>query len=677
MLHSIDERGLLVAVSDAWLAKMGYARDEVLGRPSADFLTPELREYAIRDVLPRFFRTGRVENVEYQMTCKDGRVLDVLVSAVMVDAPGGSGRASIAVFTDITALKDTKRRLQESEARYRSLVEDQAELVSLAATDGTLLFVNHAYASFYGKQPDEIVGKSLFEFVPEDAHAALTVHLRDVCSADHGIVNENQVLLPSGKRRWIGWTNRALTDADGRVTIHSVGRDIDAQVTAEQKVQESEARYQFLAEHSADLILLTGHDGKRHYASPSCRAMLGYEPEEMLEINARHSIHDEDVGKVLDVLARGDVETPLPFRMKHKDGSYVWVEGVGKAINIDGQPHRNLILIRDITKRVADEQRLVESEARYRLLADSSTDMVFQLDRELVRRYVSPACREVLGYEPEEMCGVRPLSMTHPEDVPRLALVLHSLLAGAVERYSIITRVRHRDDRWIWVEAQLRVVIDPATGERSGIIGTLRDISARKAIEDEAADANRQLRALAREDSLTGLANRRAFDDVLQREHRRARRDKKNLALIMIDVDWFKAFNDRYGHPAGDECLRKIAKTIAGELRRPGDVAARFGGEEFAALLSDTDEEAAKNVADRIRHSVLALAIKHDVSPHDIVTVSAGVAAIGEIRSDDEPDQLLQSADRALYCAKSGGRNTVAVASFAPSSPLRNPSNAA
>jgi diguanylate cyclase (GGDEF)-like protein/PAS domain S-box-containing protein len=366
---------------------------------------------------------------------------------------------------------------------------------------------------------------------------------------------------------------------------------------------------------------------------------------------------------VLEALAAGAMDTPLPFRMRRKDGSYVWVEAVGRAITIAGQSHQRLNIVRDISKRVAAEQRLRESEARYRLLADSSTDMVFQLDRDLVRRYVSPACREVLGYEPEEMCGVRPVSMAHPDDAERLEKVFRSLLDGETDRQSIINRICHRDGRWIWVEAQLRAVIDPQTAACSGIVGTLRDISARKALEEAAADANRRLRALAGEDGLTGLANRRAFDDALAGEYWRAKREKKSLALVMIDVDWFKAFNDRYGHLAGDDCLRRVAGVLSSALQRPGDLAARYGGEEFAALLPDTDEDGAARVAERIRAAVAGLAIKHDAGARNFLTISAGVAGLNEIERQSEAEALVRAADQALYCAKRDGRDAVVRAS--------------
>ena len=153
------------------------------------------------------------------------------------------------------------------------------------------------------------------------------------------------------------------------------------------------------------------------------------------------------------------------------------------------------------------------------------------------------------------------------------------------------------------------------------------------------------------------------FDDALMREHRQAKRKEKNLALVMIDVDRFKALNDRYGHLAGDDCLRKVAAGLLAVLRRPGDLAARYGGEEFAALLPDTDEEGAARVAERIRTAVFGLAIEHDASPSNFVTISAGVASLNEIKCENEAETLVRAADQALYCAKRNGRDAVVRAS--------------
>jgi PAS domain S-box-containing protein len=152
MLHSIDMKGRLVLMSDAWLNRLGYSREEVIGRLSSDFLIPESREHAIRNVLPGF-RSGRCENVEYQMVCKDGRVIEVLLSAMLDNDPTNHRSSSLAVITDVTTRNAAEQQLAESEARYRGLIEDQSELVSLATPEGELRFVNHAYARLYKENP--------------------------------------------------------------------------------------------------------------------------------------------------------------------------------------------------------------------------------------------------------------------------------------------------------------------------------------------------------------------------------------------------------------------------------------------------------------------------------------------------------------------------------------------
>ncbi|MBV7540613.1 diguanylate cyclase [Acidovorax sp. sic0104] len=176
------------------------------------------------------------------------------------------------------------------------------------------------------------------------------------------------------------------------------------------------------------------------------------------------------------------------------------------------------------------------------------------------------------------------------------------------------------------------------------------------------AQANRRLELLSNTDGLTGIANRRHFDEALAREWARAQRARAPLALIMLDVDVFKHFNDHYGHLAGDACLQALALTLAQTgARREGDVAARFGGEEFVVLLPGSDLEAAADVARHIQQAIVQLALPHEGSPHGIVTVSFGVASLHPQR-DQLPEELVRQADRAMYRAKQGGRHRIELA---------------
>jgi diguanylate cyclase (GGDEF)-like protein len=199
----------------------------------------------------------------------------------------------------------------------------------------------------------------------------------------------------------------------------------------------------------------------------------------------------------------------------------------------------------------------------------------------------------------------------------------------------------------------------------------LRRIVAEHALT-EAAD---KLLLMASTDSLTGLANRRTFDADLQREWRLAIRTQTPIALLMLDADNFKLFNDRYGHPDGDSVLQRIASCIRSQLRRPADRGVRYGGEEFVALLPDTELRGAVTIAESIRAAIAALAIAHEDAPGGRVTVSIGVASCYPV-AGTAPASLVQAADAALYEAKHAGRNHVRIAGSLPAEAVWTPAPA-
>ena len=196
-------------------------------------------------------------------------------------------------------------------------------------------------------------------------------------------------------------------------------------------------------------------------------------------------------------------------------------------------------------------------------------------------------------------------------------------------------------------------LIEQRGQEREAVLRTLEQRVAERTQELQESEA--QLRQLATTDALTGLANRRRFDDLFATTWRQAQREQLPVSVLMIDADFFKAYNDRYGHEAGDDCLRAIAGAIEQRALRAGDFAARYGGEEFMVLLANTDTEGALTVAQRIHTAMDELAIPHAASPLGAVTLSIGVAvAIAHPNSDGA--ELLRAADRHLYAAKRAGR---------------------
>jgi diguanylate cyclase (GGDEF)-like protein/PAS domain S-box-containing protein len=318
-----------------------------------------------------------------------------------------------------------------------------------------------------------------------------------------------------------------------------------------------------------------------------------------------------------------------------------------------------MLLRREVAQRDAAERTARASGEQYRALAEHSSDVILRIGMDLICRYVSPAALSISGYQPDEVVGQPCLALLHPDDhsvVQQMFDRLRRQSAGS--QAASIYRVVHRNGSIIWIETHSTLIRNPETGESEEIVTIARDITTRKHAEDARAAATNELARQATMDALTGLANRRQFDVRLDQEWSRAVRSVQSLSLLMLDVDCFKLYNDRYGHQKGDEVLRAIGKAIGSTVRRPGDVAARYGGEEFAVILPDTSAEGAVQVADAILDAVAGCRIPHDRSSTGTVTISVGVASVVPTK-DIAATALISRADHALYAAKAEGRNRI------------------
>lgn len=314
-----------------------------------------------------------------------------------------------------------------------------------------------------------------------------------------------------------------------------------------------------------------------------------------------------------------------------------------------------LVLQRQLHSRQAAEAAASESEARFRLLAENASDMVTRIGPDGRRRYVSPAAERLLGWPPEVLVGAHATAGIHPKDLKAVEREVERLRSGGADAVTVTYRTRRADGTRIWLETTVRQVLDPVTGAADGVVAISRDVTERKMLET-------RLRRLAMHDRLTALANRHSFDQAMAQAAQRSARLRRPLSLLLIDVDRFKSYNDRYGHQAGDDCLRAVAAAIRGVVRRSADLPARWGGEEFAVLLPDTGTAEALATAERLRAAVAALGIPHTEAARDgaIVTASVGVATL--LPEDGGPavtELLVEAADAALYAAKRGGRNRV------------------
>ena len=292
----------------------------------------------------------------------------------------------------------------------------------------------------------------------------------------------------------------------------------------------------------------------------------------------------------------------------------------------------------------AKNRQLAESEARFRALAENTSDLVCLHDPDGVYQYLSPSVRKLLGYEAAELVGAQPIERVHPEDRSFVQSALHAVGASGTPSQELSYRMRRRGGAYVWFES----VITAIAGVDGNVIqlqSSSRDITERKRTEDE-------LVRLAFHDELTGLPNRALLLDRISQALKVTRRTRQNVAVLFVDLDGFKAVNDTIGHYAGDATLVAVAERLTGMVR-PGDTLARLGGDEFVMLCTCVDStQAATTVASRVLHALKQPFTVYgrtiDLSASIGIAISAG---------KDEPLRLVENADTAMYEAKRAGRS--------------------
>ncbi len=305
--------------------------------------------------------------------------------------------------------------------------------------------------------------------------------------------------------------------------------------------------------------------------------------------------------------------------------------------------------IRQIELREIGDQKVAAREAEFRLIANASPDVIEKISLAGVRQYVSPAAARIFERDTESVIGTSVLDDRDDQTKSAWQDALAKVQSGSSTE-CILYRHQRMDGTMIWLESVISCFRSDDNNEPDGIVVITRDVTRQQMMKQE-------LNALATTDELTRLFNKRYFNTQLSSTLAVARANQQSVSLILLDLDRFKAYNDTYGHLAGDCALRDVAAVIPPQLIGTGGLAARYGGEELVVLLPNTDAEETMRIAENIRKAIAALKIEHAGNlPWGHVTVSSGYATALPSQAFSEND-LITQADRALYAAKAAGRN--------------------
>ena len=298
-------------------------------------------------------------------------------------------------------------------------------------------------------------------------------------------------------------------------------------------------------------------------------------------------------------------------------------------------------------------------EAVYRTLLESTKAIPWKIDWATMKfAYIGPQIEALLGWSQASWTSVDDwATRMHPDDREHVVnFCVAQSQAGADHEADY--RALTKDNGYVWIRDVVHVVRDDK-GQVEALIGFMFDITERKKTEDKLLALQKELEALSFKDGLTNIANRRQFDASLELEWESARSSGMSLSVLLVDIDFFKQYNDLYGHVQGDRCLVDIARTLSLALDSPRDLVARFGGEEFVVLLPQTDTSVALKVAERCQRLIRKQAIVHAASPHGqrlTVSIGAGTVTPGD---HSKPASFIDAVDQQLYAAKTNGRNRI------------------
>ncbi len=645
----IHKNSLILSIDEGGTQLLGYKYPrELVGKSIFSFLADTTQETI----------TARVAAIE-QGTILDGIIMSFSINGIPMDVEVHSENT---IFNGEAAIKTCLRFITPVIADNDNLEEAGSLVLSankgivITNPDGKIQVVSESFTRLTGYLKENVIGKNpriwkSHSYTPIFYKRMWDSILTKGCwegelwnkrkDGSHYLMKVNIFSILNKKRELVNYL--------------AVYTDLSEVEKLSQQLKEREEQFRTLVELSPNAIILAQFD-KVAYANPHTETLFGTNLKDIIgkPVHSFFYGHPNIISKL-----NFNEKTIISFEEQLKMGdSYIDIEVSSSLITYQGEK-AVLTVIKEITKRKSMERALRESEEQYRFIAENSSDMIGRLSSDGSIVYISPSSKRILGYRNDELIGTNLYGKIHPEDRQNLL----EQYGNPNELNGIITssyRMLHKNGSYIWAETTVRPVKDK-TGKSSGMMFATRDVTARRTIENQLRESNSLLRKLSSLDGLTEIYNRRAFDEFIKTEWAFACKRGTPISLLLLDIDYFKKYNDTYGHIQGDECLKSVARELEEFFHEKGYFAARYGGEEFAVVLPNTDAQKASQLAEGFQSTIREMKIEHANSKvSEIVTISIGVSCVKPL-VPEEMKQILEFADRALYKAKQNGRNRIEV----------------
>ncbi|MBO1513452.1 GGDEF domain-containing protein [Metabacillus bambusae] len=553
-------------------------------------------------------------------------------------------------------MDNSKTKIETNNRKYQELIEVPNAVIFHLDRDWNYSSLNLEWTHLTAYKVDETLATPFLTYVKEEDRVMIKDQFESLIQGkDDGIHKEFMLVSKDGQMEEVHLFLRV--NLDEQQNVESFSGTITCLTSRKDNIDAYKRdikNYQLITENMTDMVAVLAEDGLVLYASPSHTTFLGMELDEYIGSYPIKHIHPDDWERVFHFFHRM-IETwatlDIEYRCMHKDGH--WLDLEMKCTPIKG-PNDEIQIIsvsRDITLRKKAEEELRQATIKFKtllaslpygvkvedetghvtLINDAYLD-IFSQDKNAKKPFIS----EVNHVVQDDESYIREKHEITRMCQSRRSEEIHLLNGRTIERDAIPMMEDEHFDGYLWI---------------------FRDVTAEKEAERKLQKANQILKELSLLDGLTGIANRRCFDKALEREWNKQMNLTEPISLLLLDIDYFKAFNDLYGHQAGDTCLKQVGSLLKNIPKEPHDLVARYGGEEFVVMLPGSAVEQAIEMAKSIQEAVKYANITHEGSMiSESLTLSIGVSTL-IVTTMNKPSDLIREADKALYDAKRKGRN--------------------